>query len=244
MRTQDITIRLAVPDDAEALLNIYRYYVEKTVVTFECTVPSVEEFRERITRILRRHPYLVADTECGIVGYAYASDFKDKDAYVWAAETTIYIDKEWLGCGVGTVLYSALEQWLTAQNIIMLYACITFPNPRSIQFHKTFRYREAAKFRKCAYKKKRWLSIIWMQKEIGRRRRKPDPPLSMNELKTLMQGWNPSTSKPIPYTVGYAPDVFEDDTKEAEIHSPEADAPETPSAGSEARETGPTPAEI
>ncbi len=186
MNKLDLTIRLATPDDAEALLRIYKPYVEDTVITFECEVPTVEEFRERIANVLRYHPYLVADTEHGIIGYAYAAPFKDRAAYAWSVETSVYVDREWLGCGVGTVLYTALEKWLKAQNVVSLYACITSPNPRSIRFHRTFHYRKTARFRKCGYKKNRWRSIIWMQKTIGRHRRKPQAVLSMEDLRVLM----------------------------------------------------------
>ncbi len=185
MDAPDLTIRLAVPEDAEGILRIYRPYVEDTVITFDCEVPAVEEFRERITTVLKRHPYLVADTEHGIIGYAYASDFKSRSAYDWSVETSIYVDRDWHGCGVGTALYTALEEWLEAQNVLNLYACITYPNPRSIRFHKTFRYKKVARFRKCGYKKKKWRGVIWMQKTIGRRRRKPKPVLTMDELRIL-----------------------------------------------------------
>ncbi len=186
MEAPDLTIRLARVDDAEAILKIYKPYIEDTVITFECRTPAVEEFRERIAAILKRHPYLVADTEHGIIGYAYASDFKGRSAYDWSVETSIYVDREWLGCGVGTALYMALEKWLKAQNVINLYACITYPNPRSIQFHRAFHYSETAVFKNCGYKMDKWRSIIWMQKTIGKCRRHPQAVLTMDDLKVLM----------------------------------------------------------
>ncbi len=198
MEAPDLNIRLATPDDAEAILRIYRPYIENTLITFECEVPSVEEFRERIATILKRHPYLVAETEHGIIGYAYASDFKSRSAYDWSVETSIYIDREWQGCGIGTALYRALEDWLKSQNIINLYACITWPNPRSIRFHRSFHYRKIAHFRNCGYKKKKWCSVIWMTKAIGKHRRKPQDVLSMEDLKRLKPG------RPAPSAAGSA----------------------------------------
>lgn len=186
MEAADLTIRLATPDDAEAILNIYKPYIEHTVITFECEIPSVEEFRERIVAILKRHPYLVADTDQGIIGYAYASDFKGRSAYDWSVETSIYVDMNWRGCGIGTVLYRVLEEWLKKQNVVNLYACITYPNAQSIRFHQTFRYKKVAHFRNCGYKKKKWRSVIWMWKTIARHRRKPQAVLSMDELRILM----------------------------------------------------------
>ncbi len=188
MESPDLNIRLATPDDAEAILRIYRPYIENTVITFECAVPTVAEFRERIAAILKRHPYLVADTEIGIVGYAYASDFKSRSAYDWSVETSIYVDRQWHGCGIGTALYRELEAWLRNQNVINLYACITWPNPHSVRFHRGFRYRKIAYFHKCGYKFQKWRSVIWMAKRIGQHRRRPAAVLSMEELKRLKPG--------------------------------------------------------
>ena len=186
MEAPDLTIRLASPGDAEAILKIYKPYIEDTAVTFDCEVPTTEEFRERITSVLKRHPYLVADTEHGIIGYAYASDLKGRSAYAWSVETSIYVDREWQGCGVGTTLYKTLEKWLKKQNIVNLYACITYPNAQSIRFHKAFHYKKVAHFTKCGYKQKKWHDVIWMEKSIGSHRKNPPAVLSMEDLQSLM----------------------------------------------------------
>ena len=88
---KDILIREALPSDAEGLLEIYRYYVENTAITFEYEVPSVSEFEGRIARTLEKYPYIVAqDRESGrLLGYSYASAFKERAAYQWSVETTI-----------------------------------------------------------------------------------------------------------------------------------------------------------
>ena len=218
MDAPDLTIRLAVPEDAEGILRIYRPYIEDTVITFDCDVPTVEEFRERITTVLKRHPYLVADTEHGIIGYAYASDFKSRSAYDWSVETSIYVDMNWRGCGIGTVLYRALEEWLKKQNVVNLYACITYPNAQSIRFHQTFRYKKVAYFRKCGYKKKKWHSVIWMWKTIARHGRKPQALLSMKELRILML----DHVSPVPLSDLYRVNTGRSDTAAAD----EAEIPE------------------
>lgn len=121
-------VRLATPQDAEELLEIYRYYVEHTAITFEYETPSITEFRQRIKQTLKRYPYLAAvDGHGKIVGYAYASSFKNRAAYNWSVETTIYVDKDVKRQGIGEKLYEALEEILRKQHVINLDACITDP---------------------------------------------------------------------------------------------------------------------
>ena len=98
-------IRLAESADAQALLDIYRYYVENTAITFECEVPSLAEFRQRIENISSRYPYLVWEEEGNIMGYAYAAPFNNRGAYAWAVETTIYVARDAHHNGGGRRLY-------------------------------------------------------------------------------------------------------------------------------------------
>ena len=97
----DIIIRSAVIDDAEAILEIYAYYVENTAITFEYDVPSLEEMQGRIKKTLERYPYLVILHNGKIQGYAYAGPFKERAAYDWSVETTIYLAHDAVKCGLG-----------------------------------------------------------------------------------------------------------------------------------------------
>ena len=90
-----LRIRTARLSDAPALLKIYAPYVEKTAITFECTVPDIEEFAARMRATLRRYPYLVAERGDEIVGYAYAHRLQERAAYQWGAELSVYLDR---GC--------------------------------------------------------------------------------------------------------------------------------------------------
>ena len=110
MTPEDLTIRAAAPADAAALLEIYAPYVEKTAVTFAYAVPSAEEFAGRIARTLERYPYLIAMAEGRIMGYACAGPFKERAAYDWAAETTVYVRRDGRRRGTGRALYAALER--------------------------------------------------------------------------------------------------------------------------------------
>ena len=169
-----IRIREAAVDDAARLLEIYAYYVEKTAITFEYDVPSLEEFRGRIRHIKERYPYLVIERNGVIEGYAYAGVFKDRAAYDRSCEMTIYLDREAVGEGLGRKLYEALEEALKAQGILNLYACIGYPDEpdeyldyNSAQFHEHLGYRTVGTFHQCGYKFGRWYSMIWMEKMIG-----------------------------------------------------------------------------
>ncbi len=174
-------IRIAEPKDAERLVEIYAPYVRETAITFEYEVPSVEEFRGRIEHILTRYPYLAAERDGRIVGYAYAGVFNERPAADWAVETAIYVEKGSRSAGVGRKLYDALERELSRQNIINLNACIACPETEdeyltfnSIRFHEHMGYRMVGKFHQCGYKFGRWYHLVWMEKHLGEHPGKPD----------------------------------------------------------------------
>ncbi|NLK78658.1 MAG: GNAT family N-acetyltransferase [Clostridiales bacterium] len=175
MYTDTITIRTAVPEDAAALLTIYAPYVTDTAITFEYEVPSVEEFTERITQTLEKYPYLVAEYQNAPVGYAYASSFHPRAAYAWCAETSIYIQQNFHGRGVGKLLYAELEKQLVQQHVLNLNACIAYPNPGSIAFHKALGFTTIGHFHNCGFKLNRWYDMIWMEKMIGEHNIPPEP---------------------------------------------------------------------
>lgn len=170
----EIIIRSATVADAEELVKIYAPYVEKTAITFEYTVPSAEEFRVRIETTLKRYPYLVAVQDGAIVGYAYAGSFKARAAYNHCVETSIYVQQERQGKGIGKKLYEALEMRLKEQGILNVNACISWtdvPNRylshQSPDFHAHLGYTRCAHFHQCGYKFGQWFDMIWMEKMIG-----------------------------------------------------------------------------
>ncbi len=173
-QSKRIIIRTAKLTDASELLRIYTPYVERTAITFEYEVPTVAEFTERICHTLERYPYLVAEADGEIIGYAYASSFKERAAYAWAVETSIYIKMNQRGNGVGRLLYERLEEILAKQHITNLNACISSPQIEdeyltgdSIRFHGHMGYRMVGEFRQCGYKFHRWYNMVWMEKIIG-----------------------------------------------------------------------------
>ena len=171
---EGVRIRIAEEKDAEQLLKIYAPYVTRTAITFEYEVPSLEEFTGRIRKILKKYPYLVAEKDGRILGYAYAGTFKDRAAYDWSVETTIYVDSEKKKSGIGRKLYEAMERILKEQNLRNLYACIGYPKEEdeyltrnSVEFHAHSCYRLVGEFYDCGYKFGRWYNMVWMEKRIN-----------------------------------------------------------------------------
>lgn len=173
-------IRTVTPDDAPALLQIYSYYVKNTAISFEYDVPTIDEFRRRIEHTLLKYPYIAAEDNGKIIGYAYAGPFKERAAYDWAVETTIYVDKDSRGGGIGKALYLELESILKKQGILNLNACIAYTEKDdcyltngSPEFHKKSGYHTVGRFSKCGCKFGKWYDMIWMEKLIGEH---PDNP--------------------------------------------------------------------
>ena len=174
MKTDNISVRLAVLDDAKELLKIYKYYVEETAISFETELPSEEEFIARIEKTLKNYPYIVAVEKDKILGYAYLSPFVGRNAYSLSAETTIYLAPDKKKLGLGKKLYNLLEDIAKAQNITNLYSCIGYVdvedeylNNNSVEFHKHLGYRLVGKFENCGHKFGRWYHMVWMEKIIG-----------------------------------------------------------------------------
>lgn len=171
---QLFTIRVAEPSDAAEILGIYAPYVTDTAVTFEYTVPACSEMENRISQVLDRYPYLVAESDHRILGYAYAGAFKGRAAYDWAVETSVYVGRESRKTGIGRALYERLEDCLHKQGILNMNACIAYADEEdafltadSVRFHEKMGFQMIGKFHECGYKFGRWYHMVWMEKIIG-----------------------------------------------------------------------------
>lgn len=185
-----IGLRVARPEDAPELLTIYAPYVEHTAITFEYTVPSLEQFRQRMSQTLRTHPYLVVQSQQELLGYAYTGPFVGRQAYQWSAETTIYLKETAQGMGLGRRLYTTLEAISKAQNIQNLYACIAYPqkedaylSQNSAEFHQHLGFSQVGRFCQCGCKFDTWYDMIWMEKIIGTHPKLPLPVIPFPALK-------------------------------------------------------------
>lgn len=185
-----IRVRSARVDDAAALVGIYGPYVTGSTVTFEEKVPSVEEFARRIRVTVEKYPFLVAEDVTDpqaprIVGYTSASRFKERAAYEWSVQVSIYLAGDERGRGVGTLLYSELERILRLQNVLTMAAGITQENVSSVIFHTRRGYLPVGTFHKIGYKFGRWLDVQWMIKHLGELPTEPSAfiPFSKLELR-------------------------------------------------------------
>ena len=164
-------IRLAKPSDARSLLDIYAPYVENTAITFEYEVPTIEDFANRIDKTLEKYPYLVAEEDGVVLGYAYASTYYARAAYDQAVELSVYVSQDARGKGVGSKLYDALEDLLDQMGYVHFLACISLPNEASLALHRKRGYQQVAHFPKIGYKFNRWYDIVWLQKSLDKEAR-------------------------------------------------------------------------
>ena len=189
MRPEEIRLRVATPDDAEKIRAVYAPYVRETAITFEYEVPSVDEFHSRIAHTLQKYPYIVAERNGEILGYAYTGAFVGRAAYDWAIETSIYVGMDLRKMGLGKRLYNAIEAISRAQHIINLNACISSTdvpdahlNNNSAEFHAHLGYRMVGEFRQCGYKFGRWYNMVWMEKMLGAHPDVPEAVIPFTEL--------------------------------------------------------------
>jgi phosphinothricin acetyltransferase len=154
-----MNIRFVNPADAEQIAGIYNYYIKNTHHTFETEPLSGEEMFRRISEISEKYPYLVAQENDEILGYAYATQFRLREAYAYSAEVSIYVKNDTKQQGIGTRLYMQLFDELAETNIHAIIAGISLPNDASIRFHERLGFVKVAHFREVGYKLGRWIDV-------------------------------------------------------------------------------------
>lgn len=152
-------IRAALPDDAEAIAAIYAPHVLGGVVSFETEAPDAAAMRARMAAGGGLYPWIVAVSDDGVVGYACASRLREREAYRWAVETTIYVAEAAQGAGVGRRLYEALLTTLRAQGFTQAIGIVALPNLASVRLHESLGFREAGVFREVGCKQGRWIDV-------------------------------------------------------------------------------------
>jgi len=164
MNKELIIIRRAAETDVESILDIYEPYITDTTVTFEYSVPTYDEFLGRFKRITAKYPWIVAEIDCEIVGYACADvPFSERSAYLWNADVSVYLDSKYTGRGIGRALYSALHEILEHLGYVNAYALVCGENLRSISFHERFGYKTVGRMARSGYKFGRWLDVVWLE---------------------------------------------------------------------------------
>ncbi len=159
-----MTIRPADPErDAAACAAIYAPNVESTPISFEVTAPDAAEFGHRIEKYSATHQFLVAEDGGAVVGYAYACRWRDRPAYDWAVEVSVYVDAGRNGEGIGRALYAELLDRLRAQGFHVAVAGITLPNPASIALHERLGFEPIGALREVGWKLGGWHDVGYWQ---------------------------------------------------------------------------------
>jgi phosphinothricin acetyltransferase len=171
-----VTIRDADPErDATPCAAIYAPSVEASATSFEEQAPSAEEVAGRIKRIQPTHPWLVAERGGEVLGYAYACPHRQRPAYRWAAEVSVYVAETQRGRGSGQALYETLFERLRGQHLHMACAGITLPNEPSIALHERLGFVPVGVFRQIGWKAGAWHDVGWWQLDLGSAGSEPPP---------------------------------------------------------------------
>jgi phosphinothricin acetyltransferase len=161
-------IRHADPDrDAAACAAIYAPFVTGTAVSFEQEPPDAAAIGQRIERLSRTHAWLIGEDAEGVAGFAYAGPHRDRIAYRWAADVSVYVDERCRGRGVGRALYDALLALLARQGLRVACAGITLPNPASVALHEACGFEPVGIYRRIGWKAGAWRDVGWWQAPLG-----------------------------------------------------------------------------
>lgn len=174
-------IRVATEQDATAILSIYAPFIE-TPVTFENEVPPIDAFKSRITHYTKTYPWLVFIENNEVVGYAYASTYRERIAYQWSIECSVYISPASQRKGIAVKLYQALFNLLKMQGFKTVYAIITLPNEKSVGLHESLGFVHFATYENVGYKLGTWHSVGWWQLTLNPYKIPPAAPIPFSEL--------------------------------------------------------------
>ena len=165
-----IAIRAATPEDAGAIAAIYAPHVLTGTVSFETDPPDARAMRTRMAASEGLYPWIVAtngDATGGVIGYAYATRFRDRPAYRYVCETSIYMADVAQGQGAGRLLYDSLIDTLRAQGFVHAIGALALPNDASIRLHEAVGFRRAGVYREVGFKHGRWIDVGIWQAELN-----------------------------------------------------------------------------
>ena len=180
-----IAIRAARPEDASAIAAIYAPHVLTGTVSFETEAPDARQMRTRMASSDGLYPWLVAtngDADGGVLAYAYATKFRDRPAYKYVVETSIYVTGTVERQGVGRLLYEALVDTLRAQGFTQAIGVIALPNEGSIGLHESVGFRRAGVYREVGYKNGRWIDVGFWQCQLNRSTTPPTEPKPFSDV--------------------------------------------------------------
>ena len=180
-----IAIRAARPEDAAAIAAIYAPHVLTGTATFEIEAPDARQMRSRMAASDGLYPWIVAtngDEAGGVLAYAYATRFRDRPAYRYTVETTVYVSAATQGQGVGRLLYQSLVDTLRVQGFTQAIAAIALPNDYSIRLHESVGFRRAGVYREVGFKHDQWIDVGLWQRELHEPSVPPIEPKPFSEV--------------------------------------------------------------
>jgi L-amino acid N-acyltransferase YncA len=160
-------LRLATPADGDAIAAIYAPYVTETAISFELEPPSAEVMAGRIAAILERGPYIVAEVDGAVRAYAYAGRFRERAAYDWSCESTVYVDRTLHRSGLGRATMEAVLRVLRLQGFRLVIAGVTPPNPGSVGLHRALGFERVGTFENVGWKQGRWWGVEFFELALG-----------------------------------------------------------------------------
>ena len=172
-------VRLAEPADAAGVQAIYAPIVRDTAISFEVDPPSIEEMSRRIASTLQRFPWLVCADDDMVLGYVYGGRHRERSAYRWSADVTVYVHERARGRGVGHALYSTLLPLLALQGYHRAYAGITLPNAGSVRLHESQGFTPVGVYPAVGYKLGEWHDVGWWQLALRPPARNPAEPFDL-----------------------------------------------------------------
>lgn len=161
-----LDIRTARSDDAGAILAIYAPLVTDSIISFETDVPSIEEMEGRIRNTLKTHPYLVAEHQGRLAGFAYAGPHRMRNAYRLSVDVTVYVAEAARAKGVGKALYSVLFERLGGAGYHAAFAGIALPNPASEALHRSVGFEPVGTYKEVGFKFGTWHDVRWWQRLV------------------------------------------------------------------------------
>jgi L-amino acid N-acyltransferase YncA len=177
MSAQEPVIRAAEEGDAAAVAEIYAPYVRDTAISFETESPPAAIMAQRIVRTLEMHPWLVADSGGEVLGYAYAGKHRERAAYQWSVDVTIYVRSSTRRSGIGRALYLSLLEVLRRQGFRSAFAEIVLPNAGSVRLHEWAGFKAIGVHRDCGFKLGRWHDIGYWRLGLADGSEPPNDPV-------------------------------------------------------------------
>jgi phosphinothricin acetyltransferase len=184
-------IRAATSEDAAAIAGIYAHYVTASAVSFETEAPGPDEIAARMDSGANLYPWLAAEEDGAVSGYAYGAAFRTRHAYRFTVETTVYLSAAAQGRGVGRMLYAPLLELLERQGFTQAIAAIALPNAASVALHERLGFRHAGTYGQVGFKLGRWWDVGLWQRALAASSDEPEEPLPLDAVT-----WPAAISRP------------------------------------------------